>query len=109
MTYELVAQLISLAEVVQAVEQLVHHARDSRCVVHFLCDMELVHDHAEPILLLLQALAGRHKLGSKPTITTILTLQPQWSRPHNQQGRQTHFGSGATYSPSDLKWAGPVK
>ena len=25
------------------------------------------------------------------------------------QGCQTHFGSGATYSQSDLKWAGPVK
>ena len=26
-----------------------------------------------------------------------------------EQGCQTHFGSGATYSQSDLKWAGPVK
>ena len=26
-----------------------------------------------------------------------------------KQGCQTHFGSAATYSPSDLKWAGTTR
>ena len=71
MTYELLAQLVPLAEVVQAVKQRVHHAHEGLQVVHVVRGVELVHDHAEPILLLLQALGGRHKLGSKPTTTRV--------------------------------------